>query len=639
ETDVGAIGTGIAGITGTGIAGAGLVETPSETTEETTETPTTETTSEDTNKTDVGAIGTSIAGIAGTGIAGAAGIAALVAAWANQEKNSQITLTPGPSQTASATWSVPQADKDAAKLHGGQQYQLRVYDVTDIDLDSQTAHSVKYYDSEESNQQWQIGNLLSDGEYQAEIGYVTDDGEWLKLARSQRVLILEEYVSKETRTGTEKGLVSGATARWKLMSSPSQVTITPDDAENMMVAWKVSQTAQNHAKEEGGEEYQLRVYDVTDIELDAQPASNVQAYDCDESTQNQMQVPVVMSDREYQAEIGYATDDGEWLKLARSNRLRMPPSNMTQENSTQLNATQTTPVIPKEALKSSWITIVPRSNQSAYAYWGVAQTAQDAAKQQGGQQYQVRILDVTDIDLESQKPHNIQQYNCDESSQKKEITINIGSVGYVDYVAEIGYVTNNFQWLKIASSSPMRMPVFTEVDSVEKTGTILSSTATATIGAGAVSQVSNSKLETTKQTSNITPGDCEIQHLVVHSRNNCYLLNDEQMRGIKETSVSQILEPGIYILRIKSGTFGYGSNICPSGEPVVLLWICGGKVKNKKTKIPVEQTWSTLNGYNETLTLEVLETATLYSFFVDTYPDDNEGELTVSVARLYSGTL
>ncbi|MGD1805526.1 DUF4912 domain-containing protein, partial [Dapis sp. BLCC M126] len=584
------------------------------------------------NETDLGTMA--------TGVAGIAGVAGLVAAWASQEKNSQITLIPNPGQTVSATWSVPQADKDTVKSYGGQQYQLRVYDVTDVDLDSQTAHSVKYYDSEESNQQWQVGNLLINREYQAEIGYVTNDGQWLLLARSQRLLIPEEDISKETRTGTEKELVSGATPKWKLISSPSQISITPDDAENMIVTWKVSQTAQNQAKEQGGEQCQLRVYDVTDIELDTQPASNVQAYDCDESTQKQMQVPVVMSDREYQAEIGYITDDGEWLKLARSNRLRMPESNITTDSteakSTQGDVNHATAVIPKAALKSSWITIVPRTNQSAYAYWGVAQTAKDAAKQQGGRQYQVRILDVTDIDLESQKPHNIQQYNCEESSQKKEITINMGNLGYVDYVAEIGYVTDNFQWLKIASSSPMRMPVFSEVDSVKTTGTILSSTATPTIGAVAVSQLSGSKQETTKETSNITPGDCEIQYLVVHSRNNCYLLNDEQIKGIQEKAVSEILEPGIYIVRIKSGTFGYGSNICPSGEPVVLLWICGGKVKNKKTKLPVEQTWSTLNGYNETLTLEVLETTTLYSFFVDTYPDDNEGELTVSVARLYS---
>ncbi|NER08239.1 MAG: DUF4912 domain-containing protein, partial [Okeania sp. SIO3C4] len=258
----------------------------------------------------------------------------------------------------------------------------------------------------------------------------------------------------------------------------------------------------------------------------------------------------------------------------------------------------------------------------------------DAAKQQGGQQYQLRIYDVTDVDLDSQKAQKIQQYDCEESIQKQEIPINVSSLSYVDYLAEIGYVTDNLQWLRIACSDPLRIPVLTRTDDIKAVETIIPGEAT--IGADVISQVSGSKEETAIATGNITPGDCEIQHLVVDSRNNCYSLNDEQIKGLQETAVSKTLEPGIYIVRIKSGTFGYGSDTCPSGEPFVLLWIFGGKVKNKKTNIPVEQTWSTLNGSHETLTLEVLETTTLYVFFVDTYTDDNGGELTVSVAKLYS---
>ncbi|MGB3512113.1 MAG: DUF4912 domain-containing protein [Microcoleaceae cyanobacterium] len=572
-------------------------------------------------------------GIALTPIAAAAGLAWLVAAWATRKVNSEITLTPQVNQSASATWEVPQTDKDAAKSHGGQQYQLRVYDVTDIDLDSQAPHKIRYYYSEESNQQWQVGNLLSDRDYQAEIGYTTDDGEWLKLARSNRVRILEDYYIEAEK---ETELVERPKVKWA--SSPCNITITPDDAENMMVVWEVPQTAKNTAKEQGGEEYQLRVYDVTDIDLDTQPAYNVQAYDCQESTQ-QLQVPVLLEDRDYQAEIGYVTDDGDWLKLARSNRIWMPVAIILETTeklkSTKPDATPPTIDIPEEALNSSWITIVPRDGQSACAHWKVSQIAKDTANQLGGKQYQLRILDVTDIDPDSQQPHNIQQYNCDESTRKQEIPIKIRPVGYVDYLAEIGYITDK-QWLRIASSNPLRMPVFTQVDDVEAAGKYVSGAAA--IGASAASQLLGSKQEKAIVTSKINrgSGNCEIQHLVVHSRKNCHLLNEEQMRGIQETAVSKTLEPGIYIVRIKSGTFGYGSNICPSGEPFVMFWIYGGKVKNKKTKVPVAQTWSTLNGYHETLTLEVLETVTLCAFFFDTYPDDNEGELTVSVARLYS---
>ncbi|NES66459.1 MAG: DUF4912 domain-containing protein, partial [Okeania sp. SIO2D1] len=373
------------------------------------------------------------------------------------------------------------------------------------------------------------------------------------------------------------------------------------------------------------------------IDLNMQPAYNVQAYDCEESTQ-QMQVPVFVSDRDYQAEIGYVTDDGEWLKLARSNCIRMPVPNFTVDSdevkSTELDTTPTTASIPEEALKSCWIAIVPHDNQSAYVHLVVSQAAKDAAKQQGGQQYQLRIYDITDVDIDSQKAQKIQQYDCEESIQKQKIPINVSSLSYVDYLAEIGYVTDNLQWLRIACSNPLRIPVLTQTDDIEAVETIPPDEAT--IDADLISQRSGSKEETAIATSNITPGDCEIQHLVVHSRNNCYSLNDAQIKGLQETGVSETLEPGIYIVRIKSGTFGYGSNICPSGEPFVLLWIFGGKVKNKKTNIPVGQTWSTLNGSHETLTLEVLETTTLYALFVDTYPDDNNGELTVSVAKLYS---
>ncbi|KKD35618.1 hypothetical protein WN50_24320 [Limnoraphis robusta CS-951] len=136
----------------------------------------------------------------------------------------------------------------------------------------------------------------------------------------------------------------------------------------------------------------------------------------------------------------------------------------------------------------------------------------------------------------------------------------------------------------------------------------------------------------------VTAGNCTIEHLTVHSRRNCFLLDEERMKQLQETAVSQTLEPGIYVLRIKSGLFGYGgfdSNSLPLGEPMVIFWLYGGKVINKKTRVPVGATWSTLNGFHETLTLEVQETTTLCAFFFDSFPDDNQGEVTVSVARLY----
>lgn len=128
---------------------------------------------------------------------------------------------------------------------------------------------------------------------------------------------------------------------------------------------------------------------------------------------------------------------------------------------------------------------------------------------------------------------------------------------------------------------------------------------------------------------------CVVTDLKVHSSANCYRLSAEQMQQIQsEISVSTALEPGTNIVKIKQGAFGYQATGGYTGEPLVLLWIYGGKFVNQKTGVEVGATWSSLNGYDDTLTLEVLETATLCAFFFDTHSEDNAGEVLLSVVRI-----
>jgi hypothetical protein len=128
---------------------------------------------------------------------------------------------------------------------------------------------------------------------------------------------------------------------------------------------------------------------------------------------------------------------------------------------------------------------------------------------------------------------------------------------------------------------------------------------------------------------------CIVTDLKVHSKNNCFVLSDEQMQRLQnEVSVSTILKPGINIIKIRSGSFNYQQLSGHPGEPFVLLWIYGGKFTNHKTRVEVDATWASLNGYDDALTLEVKETATLCAFFFDTQLEDNKGELNLSVVRL-----
>lgn len=104
------------------------------------------------------------------------------------------------------------------------------------------------------------------------------------------------------------------------------------------------------------------------------------------------------------------------------------------------------------------------------------------------------------------------------------------------------------------------------------------------------------------------------------------------MQQLQHTAVSKNLSSGRYQIHIHGGGFGYRAG--EESEPVVMLWIYGGRFINQDTGVEVDATWVTLNGYEDTLTLEVRESVTVAAFFFDVHREDNEGELTLAFTRL-----
>lgn len=126
----------------------------------------------------------------------------------------------------------------------------------------------------------------------------------------------------------------------------------------------------------------------------------------------------------------------------------------------------------------------------------------------------------------------------------------------------------------------------------------------------------------------------EVKDLVVDSKANAYQLTPDQMSNIQKTGVSTSLEPGIHVVRIRKGGFDYVGGDAQAGEPIVMLWIYGGKFKNLKSGVTVPAGWSTLNGYDDTLTISVSEAVTLCAFFFDVELKDNAGAVTVSAVKV-----
>jgi ABC-type phosphate transport system substrate-binding protein len=103
----------------------------------------------------------------------------------------------------------------------------------------------------------------------------------------------------------------------------------------------------------------------------------------------------------------------------------------------------------------SRIVLLPRDPQWAYAYWDVPIEHRMQLRQQGGQHLVLRLYDVTDVDLNHQSPHSLQQFECDELARDWYLSIPVSDR---DYLVEIGYMTTDGRWLMLTRSLPVRIP-------------------------------------------------------------------------------------------------------------------------------------------------------------------------------------
>ncbi|MDY7020945.1 MAG: DUF4912 domain-containing protein, partial [Cyanobacteriota bacterium] len=420
-----------------------------------------------------------IGAIAGVGGLAAAGAAAW---WAGREPNSRITLAPGNGQEAYAYWNVPNGDKDFAKENGGRHPQLRIYDVTGIeDPDQQKPSKVQKYDWDEVTKERQVTDLEGNRDYLAEIGYETDNAQWLMLARSNQIHIPEREIPTAGVTPGVRAVIpallgaGGAAALIPMLTRfGSHITLKLADTPQTGEAyWEVPNNAIRAAKNNGGQYPQLRLCDVTGLDdLDREQPHHIDKYDWDELSQTQI-FPDLERDRTYLAEIGYENDDEQWLRLARSNRVTIPSVDRFAEDTTPdlelvpglvgagvIGAGGAAALIPLLTSHGSHITLsLNDTPQTGEATWEVPDMAKTIAKEHGGQYPQVRLCDVTGLDdLDRQTPNNIQKYDWDEVSTSRVFP---GLEPDRTYLAEIGYETEEREWLRLAHSNRVTVPAET----------------------------------------------------------------------------------------------------------------------------------------------------------------------------------
>jgi hypothetical protein len=112
----------------------------------------------------------------------------------------------------------------------------------------------------------------------------------------------------------------------------------------------------------------------------------------------------------------------------------------------------------------SRIVLMPRDPQWTYAYWDIPNDHKEDLRRQGGQQLSLRIYDVTDIKLDYQAPHSIQEYPCDELAREWYLPMPVSDR---DYVVDIGYRCADGRWLVLARSAPVHVPPVYPSDWIE----------------------------------------------------------------------------------------------------------------------------------------------------------------------------
>ncbi|ESA36444.1 abc-type phosphate transport periplasmic component [Leptolyngbya sp. Heron Island J] len=418
------------------------------------------------------------------------------------------------------------------------------------------------------------------------------------------------------------GIVAPAAAATAAVLSP-RLVITPRDSHHAYAYWEIPQERLLAAKQQGGETMILRLYDVTQRSHNAPLPVLAAEFPCLESNPD-LHLPIALDDSSYCAEVGYLDTDNQWLPIAKSEPVRIRPErgvSPVAAGAALAGAAVVGGVMVGQQTNSdatsSRIVMTPQTQQTAYAYWEVPETEKAALKDDGGQRYQLRIHDVTGVDLERQPPNSTVTYDLSEDDCDRTLSL---PRAQHDYIAEVGYQTATGSWQPLARSLPIQTATVLSPAWQNTANTIPLAAAGA---AGALAAV----VQTASQDST--------QTFTIHSRDHALMLEQDQLRHIENNvAATRDLVPGLYILQLRDGMFNYDADNNHSGEPFVLLWIHGGTVINQTTGVPISSsTWTTLNGYEDSLMLDVREPTKLCAFFIDTYPDDNAGEVTLSITQ------
>ncbi len=157
---------------------------------------------------------------------------------ANTDVESSIAIAPRTEKWAYVSWNVSDTQKKAMRQQGGSHLTLRLYDVTDINL-NQTPTLVQQYECEEITHDRYVAIPASDRDYMTEIGYLTDGDRWLLLARSANVHVLSRQEQDFWFEADAELIIHGATQPGATVTIGGHpIKLKPDGTFHLRVPFK-----------------------------------------------------------------------------------------------------------------------------------------------------------------------------------------------------------------------------------------------------------------------------------------------------------------------------------------------------------------------------------------------------------------
>lgn len=392
--------------------------------------------------------GTASPNLTGQVVAAGAGAAALAGlAAGGRNRRSRIVLTPRTSDQGYVYWETPEEEKAVLRQQGGEQLKLRIADVTGLDLE-RPLPQFQEYTCIETEQDRFVALPQVDRDYLAELGYVTADGRWLMLARSAPVRLSAAFAAATPPTPIPSNALAEATPAIPAPEAPPAAwNVEPD----------LSLTAEERTSEEPAEDEELTASQPPFIDAETTATGAVTGAIAAGTASLLQNVGNV----EGETSQVYEPEDSAQVDIE-ATKFDVGQADLSSEGLASVD--ESLPDLP-DGYGESWITLLPRDPQWAYAYWDVPDHHRQTLRQQGGQRLALRFYDVTDVDLSYQNPHSLQQYECDELARDWYIPVPISDR---DYIVEIGYVAEDGRWLMLARSNAVRIPPIYPVDWYEE---------------------------------------------------------------------------------------------------------------------------------------------------------------------------